>query len=77
MLTEGWDANTVTHVLGVRAFGTQLLCEQVIGRALRRQSYDLNDDGLFNVEYADVPSPALAASQIQRRATVLLSDRSG
>ena len=41
MLTEGWDANTVTHVLGVRAFGTQLLCEQVIGRALRRQSYHL------------------------------------
>ena len=54
MLTEGWDANTVTHVLGVRAFGTQLLCEQVIGRALRRQSYDLNEEGLFSVEYADV-----------------------
>ncbi|MBK6432390.1 DEAD/DEAH box helicase family protein [Candidatus Amarolinea dominans] len=54
MLTEGWDANTVTHVLGVRAFGTQLLCEQVIGRALRRQSYDLNEDGLFDAEYADV-----------------------
>lgn len=54
MLTEGWDANTVTHVLGVRAFGTQLLCEQVIGRALRRQSYELNEDGLFDVEYADV-----------------------
>jgi type III restriction enzyme len=54
MLTEGWDANTVTHVLGVRAFGTQLLCEQVIGRALRRQSYELNEFGLFNVEYADV-----------------------
>ena len=54
MLTEGWDASTVTHVLGVRAFGTQLLCEQVIGRALRRQSYDLNDENLFNVEYADV-----------------------
>ena len=54
MLTEGWDANTVTHVLGVRAFGTQLLCEQVIGRALRRQSYDLNDENLFNAEYADV-----------------------
>ncbi len=54
MLTEGWDANTVTHVLGVRAFGTQLLCEQVIGRALRRQSYELNEDGIFNVEYADV-----------------------
>jgi type III restriction enzyme len=54
MLTEGWDANTVTHVLGVRAFGTQLLCEQVIGRALRRESYELNADGKFNVEYADV-----------------------
>ena len=54
MLTEGWDANTVTHVLGVRAFGTQLLCEQVIGRALRRQSYQLNSEGKFNVEYADV-----------------------
>lgn len=54
MLTEGWDANTVTHILGVRAFGTQLLCEQVVGRGLRRQSYDLNDENLFNVEYADV-----------------------
>jgi type III restriction enzyme len=54
MLTEGWDTNTVTHILGVRAFGTQLLCEQVVGRALRRQSYDLNADGLFDVEYADI-----------------------
>ena len=54
MLTEGWDSNTVTHVLGVRAFGTQLLCEQVIGRSLRRQSYDLNEAGLFDVEYADI-----------------------
>jgi type III restriction enzyme len=54
MLTEGWDANTVTHILGVRAFGTQLLCEQVIGRALRRQSYELNEDKKFNVEYADI-----------------------
>ena len=54
MLTEGWDANTVSHVLGVRAFGTQLLCEQVVGRALRRQSYDLNENELFDVEYADV-----------------------
>jgi type III restriction enzyme len=58
MLTEGWDANTVTHILGIRAFHTQLLCEQVIGRALRRQSYELNEDGpdkgLFNVEYADI-----------------------
>lgn len=54
MLTEGWDANTVTHILGVRAFGTQLLCEQVIGRGLRRKSYELNEKGLFNTEYADI-----------------------
>ena len=54
MLTEGWDANTVTHILGVRAFGTQLLCEQVVGRGLRRQSYELNAEGLFDVEYADI-----------------------
>jgi len=54
MLTEGWDANTVTHILGVRAFGTQLLCEQVVGRALRRQSYDLNADRKLDVEYADI-----------------------
>ncbi|MDQ2640623.1 MAG: DEAD/DEAH box helicase family protein, partial [Pseudomonadota bacterium] len=54
MLTEGWDANNVTHILGIRAFGTQLLCEQVVGRALRRQSYELNEQGLFNTEYADI-----------------------
>lgn len=54
MLTEGWDTNTVTHILGIRAFGTQLLCEQVVGRGLRRQSYELNEEGLFNIEYADV-----------------------
>jgi type III restriction enzyme len=54
MLTEGWDANTVTHVLGVRAFGTQLLCEQVVGRALRRMSYAVNGAGLFEPEYAEV-----------------------
>lgn len=54
MLTEGWDANTVTHVLGVRAFGTQLLCEQVVGRGLRRMSYAVNDEGRFDAEYAEV-----------------------
>ncbi len=41
MLTEGWDANTVTHIMGLRAFGSQLLCEQVAGRALRRMNYEL------------------------------------
>ena len=54
MLTEGWDANTVTHVLGVRAFGTQLLCEQVVGRGLRRMSYAVNAKGRFSPEYAEV-----------------------
>ncbi len=65
MLTEGWDANTVTHILGVRAFGTQLLCEQVVGRGLRRMSYraELQQRKIngrtvefeaFPVEYAEV-----------------------
>jgi len=54
MLTEGWDANNVTHILGLRAFGTKLICEQVIGRALRRLSYDVDDDGMFRTEYADI-----------------------
>jgi type III restriction enzyme len=54
MLTEGWDANTVTHILGIRAFGTQLLCEQVVGRGLRRTSWALNSDGHFEPEYAEV-----------------------
>lgn len=54
MLTEGWDANTVTHILGVRPFRSQLLCEQVVGRGLRRRSYAVNDDGLLEPEYAEV-----------------------
>ena len=54
MLTEGWDANNVTHILGLRAFGTQLICEQVVGRALRRSSYELGEDGRFAPEYADI-----------------------
>ena len=55
MLTEGWDANTVTHIMGLRAFGTKLICEQVIGRGLRRLSYDQDPEtGLFATEYADI-----------------------
>jgi type III restriction enzyme len=54
MLTEGWDCNTVTHILGVRAFGTRLLCEQVMGRGLRRRSYTVGDDGMLTPEYADI-----------------------
>ncbi len=54
MLTEGWDANTVTHILGIRRFGSQLLCEQVVGRGLRRRSYAPNAEGRFEPEYAEV-----------------------
>jgi len=54
MLTEGWDVNAVTHVVGLRAFDSQLLCEQVAGRALRRESYDPGPDGRFPPEYAQV-----------------------
>lgn len=55
MLSEGWDARTVTHILGLRAFTSQLLCEQVIGRGLRRISYDINEEtGLFDAEYVTV-----------------------
>jgi superfamily II DNA or RNA helicase len=45
MLTEGWDCNTVTHIVGLRPFMSQLLCEQVVGRGLRRSTYDIGDDG--------------------------------
>ncbi|MFZ6005765.1 MAG: BPTD_3080 family restriction endonuclease [Actinomycetota bacterium] len=54
MLTEGWDANTVTHILGIRRFGSQLLCEQVVGRGLRRRSYVADADDRFQPEYAEV-----------------------
>ena len=54
MLTEGWDARTVTHIVGFRQFGTQLLCEQVSGRALRRVAHDADDAGYLYPEYADI-----------------------
>ncbi len=54
MLTEGWDCNTVTHIVGLRPFMSQLLCEQVVGRGLRRASYELGADGRFNEEVAKV-----------------------
>lgn len=54
MLSEGWDAKNVTHIMGLRAFTSQLLCEQVIGRGLRRVSYELDENGLFVPEYVNV-----------------------
>ncbi|MGV0071290.1 BPTD_3080 family restriction endonuclease [Mycobacterium colombiense] len=54
MLTEGWDCNTVTHIVGLRPFMSQLLCEQVVGRGLRRTSYDLTEEGKFSEEVAQI-----------------------
>lgn len=55
MLSEGWDAKTVTHIMGLRAFTSQLLCEQVVGRGLRRTSYDFDEEkGLFEAEYVNI-----------------------
>ena len=54
MLSEGWDAKNVTHIMGLRAFTSQLLCEQVIGRGLRRVSYDMDADGLYVPEFVNV-----------------------
>jgi type III restriction enzyme len=54
MLSEGWDAKTVTHIMGLRAFSSQLLCEQVVGRGLRRTSYEVEKDGLFAPEYVNI-----------------------
>ena len=55
MLSEGWDAKTVTHIMGLRAFTSQLLCEQVVGRGLRRTSYETNPEtGLFDAEYVNI-----------------------
>jgi type III restriction enzyme len=69
MLTEGWDANTVTHILGVRAFGTELLCEQVVGRGLRRASYDPDDDGMLRpAEYANIFGIPFSFAQIKEGA---------
>jgi len=55
MLSEGWDAKTVTHIMGLRAFTSQLLCEQVVGRGLRRTSYDVDpESGLYEAEFVNV-----------------------
>jgi type III restriction enzyme len=72
MLTEGWDANTVTHICGVRAFSTQLLCEQVVGRALRRQNYEIQaSTGHYAPEYADIFGVPFDFASKPQAATVL------
>ena len=78
MLTEGWDCNTVTHIVGLRPFMSQLLCEQVVGRGLRRRTYELGDSGrmteevakVFGVPFQVIPfkaNPAGAAKPTQKR----------
>ena len=54
MLSEGWDAANVTHIMGLRAFTSQLLCEQVIGRGLRRVAHDMDEQGLLLPEYVNI-----------------------
>lgn len=63
MLSEGWDAKNVTHIMGLRAFTSQLLCEQVVGRGLRRVSYDMDENGLFKPEYVNVFGVPLSISE--------------
>lgn len=67
MLTEGWDCNTVTHIIGLRPFMSQLLCEQVIGRGLRRASYEVGEDGLMGEEIATVLGVPLSAFTVKTR----------
>lgn len=63
MLSEGWDAKNVTHIMGLRAFTSQLLCEQVVGRGLRRVSYDKDENGMFLPEYVNVFGVPLSISE--------------
>ena len=68
MLSEGWDAKTVTHIMGLRAFTSQLLCEQVVGRGLRRTSYEVDPEtGLFEPEFVNVFGVPFAFSAASRR----------
>ncbi|RLI79336.1 hypothetical protein DRP07_10215, partial [Archaeoglobales archaeon] len=69
MLNEGWDANNVTQTLGLRAFTSQLLCEQVVGRGLRRTSYDINQDGFLEPEYVDVYGVPFEVIPVKRKGT--------
>ena len=70
MLNEGWDANNVTHILGLRAFSSQLLCEQVVGRGLRRMNYTPDPEtGLLTEEYVDVYGIPFSVIPFRGRAT--------
>lgn len=78
MLSEGWDAKTVTHIMGLRAFTSQLLCEQVVGRGLRRTSYDVNPkNGLFEPEYVNIFGVPFTFLPHEARSTATWSARPG
>src|SRR5262249_16318969 len=68
MLTEGWDCQTVTHIVGLRPFMSQLLCEQVVGRGLRRRSYELTEEGTFEEEVAKILGVPFEVIPFKRRA---------
>lgn len=53
MLTEGWDCQLVTHILGYRKFDSELLAEQTTGRALRRRDYE----NTMTVQTPDMEEP--------------------
>jgi len=72
MLSEGWDAKTVTHIMGLRAFTSQLLCEQVVGRGLRRTSYDdFDEKGFYRPEYVNIFGNAFETAQIAELAPII------
>ena len=70
MLNEGWDAHNVTHIFGLRAFDSQLLCEQVVGRGLRRMDYTPDPEtGLLTEEYVDIYGVPFSLIPFKGRAT--------
>lgn len=69
MLTEGWDCNTVTHIVGLRPFMSQLLCEQVVGRGLRRRDYEVDEDGKLTEEVAKILGVPFEVIPFKRPAT--------
>jgi len=91
MLTEGWDCSTVTHIVGLRPFMSQLLCEQVVGRGLRRRSYEVREVNgkelmteevakVFGVPFAVIPFKAsgggVTGGQPKRKHVYALPGRS-
>ena len=62
MPSEGWDCNTATHIVGLRPFMSQLLCEQVVGsmsaRHHRKEVELKSGDAGGSAGTATAPPPA-------------------